>query len=218
MMAKAPKLPHKKSTKLQAFLTIEIPVIHQMTGINAYISQMGFVTSQFHFEFSEYVPLLMTCVQLIAAIFSMIYIIKLTPRKILLIGNLGMSLCCFVIGICFVVIKERFEAFWSIIAFLIVFMALNGGTFIPAIGLYVADVGSRWTIRWSLFMNWFMCACSIVLFITIADRFGFATVFIVFGIVSMIGFVLNMFFMIETKYMPENIARIELEPKKTEVV
>jgi MFS family permease len=199
-MANAHNLPHKESTKIQAFLTIEIPVIHQMTGINAYISQMGFVTSQFRFDFSEYVPLLMTCVQLIAAILSMLYILKLTPRKILLIGNLGMSLCCFIIGICFMVIHERFEAFWSIIAFLVVFMALNGGTFIPAIGLYVADIGSRRTIRWSLFMNWFICAWSVVIFIMIGDRFGYATVFLVFGSISMIGFVLNVFFMIETKF------------------
>jgi hypothetical protein len=98
------------------------------------------------------------------------------------------------------VIHERFEAFWSIIAFLVVFMALNGGTFIPAIGLYVADVGSRQTIRWSLFMNWFICGWSVVIFIMIGDRFGYATVFLVFGSISMIGFVLNVFFMIETKF------------------
>lgn len=179
-----------------------------MTGVNAYISQMGFVTAQYHLEFSEYVPLLMTSVQLITAILSMTYIKRVTPRKILLVGNLGMSLCCFVIGICLIVIKQRFEAFWSIIAFLVLFMAFNGGTFIPAIGLYVADVGNRKTIRWSLVMNWFICAWSIVIFITVADRFGFPTVFMVFAIVSLIGFVVNMIFMIETKAQLHKVAQI----------
>ena len=78
-------------------------------------------------------------------------------------------------------------------------MALNGGTFIPVIGLYIAEVGSRTTIRWSLFLNWFMYAWSVVIFINIEDRFGFPTVFMVFGIVSLVGFVMNVFFMIEKK-------------------
>lgn len=151
---------------------------------------------------------MMTCVQLVTGIMSMLYIKRVTPRKILLVGNLGMSLCCFVIGICLIVIKQRFEAFWSIIAFLALFMALNGGTYIPAIGLYVADVGNRTTIRWSLFLNWFMCAWSVVIFITIGDRFGFPTVFMVFGIVSLVGFVVNVIFMIETKPKLHNVVEI----------
>ena len=50
MKAKAPpNFSQKKKSKLKTFLTFEIPVLHQMTGVNAYISQMGFVTAQFNF-------------------------------------------------------------------------------------------------------------------------------------------------------------------------
>ena len=80
----------------------------------------------------------MTGAQLFAAVLSIIYITKITPRKIILVGNLGMSLCCFVIAISLIVIKNSYEAFWSIITFLTLFMVFNGATFIPAIGLYVA--------------------------------------------------------------------------------
>ena len=138
----------------------------------------------------------MTSAQLIAAIVSMLYITRITPRKILLIRNFGMSLSCFAIGISLIIAKSNFKAFWSLVAFLSLFMVLNGGTFIPAIGLYVAEVGSRSTIRWSLVTNWITCGVTIIIFMTVGSKFSYSTVFMIFGITSMVGFIVNMFFMI----------------------
>lgn len=170
-----------------------------MTGVNAYISQMGFVISQYNFGFSEYVPLLMTCVQFIALCVSVFYISKASPRKILLIGNCGMSLCCFAIGISLIFIKENRDILWCILPFLVFIFAFNGGTFIPSIGLYIAEVGSKNSIRWSLVVNWLVSACTILIFVMVSARFGFPTVFITFGTISMIGFIFNIFCMIETR-------------------
>ncbi len=130
---------------------------------------MGFVTSVYNPDFSNYVLLIMTIVQVLALILSMSYVSKITPRTIILIGIFGMSLCCFGIGISLILIDEFSNAFWGIITCIIVFMIFNGGTFVPVGGTYVARVGTQKLIRWSLTANWFASACSIVLFITVSS-------------------------------------------------
>lgn len=50
--------------------------MHQLTGVNAYISQMGFVTAAFDNTFGDYVPFLMGTVQVITAFYSMFYLYR----------------------------------------------------------------------------------------------------------------------------------------------
>jgi len=160
---------------------------------------MGLVTSSLNPIFSDYVPLIMTTVQLLTLISSLIYISKATPRKILLIGNIGMSLCCFGIGTGLILFDDFYGGFWMTIGFLILLMGLNGGTFIPAAGIYVSQVGIRSHVRLSLITNWFASASSVVLFVTISSIVGYAPVFFGFGVITFIGFIFNLRCMIETK-------------------
>lgn len=75
-------------------------------------------------------------------------------------------------------------------------MGLNGGTFIPASGIYVTQVGIRKHVRWSLISNWFASASSVVLFVTIGTNVGYAPVFFGFGVITFIGFIFNLRYMI----------------------
>jgi len=80
--------------------------MHQMTGVNAYISQMGFVTAAFNNNFGDYVPFLMGAVQLVTALYSVTYLYRVSRKTMVLCGNIGKSLCCFGIGICFLLINQ----------------------------------------------------------------------------------------------------------------
>jgi hypothetical protein len=75
--------------------------MQQLTGLNAYISQMGFVIAFYNSTFSEFVPAIMGIVQFITALYSMYYMYRIDRKKLILIGNLGMAICCFVMGIAF---------------------------------------------------------------------------------------------------------------------
>lgn len=163
---------------------------------------MGLVVAPHNPIFSDYVPFLMTTVQLLALMASLIYITKATPRNIILIGNIGMSLCCFGIGAGLLLVKYFYGAFWMTVTFITLFMALNGGTFIPAAGIYVSQVGIRKHVRWSLISNWFASACSVVLFVTIGTKTGYAPVFFGFGVIALLGFIFNIRYMIETRTHP----------------
>ena len=96
---KPPAPPAKNRSIVNTILTFELPIMHQMTGVNAYISQMGFVTSEFDNKFGGYVPFIMGTIQVITAIYTLVYLTRVTRKSLVLVGNLGMSLCCVGIGI-----------------------------------------------------------------------------------------------------------------------
>ena len=111
--------------------------MHQLTGVNAYISQMGFVTAAFNHDFGDYVPFLMGAVQVITALYSVTYLYRVSRKALVLSGNFGMSLCCFGIGISFLLINEFPGMFWVVVMFVVVFFGLHGAFFILAVWLYV---------------------------------------------------------------------------------
>jgi hypothetical protein len=117
--------------------------MHQFTGVNAYIAQMGFVTSTFNNSFGDYVPFLMGSVQVFTALYSITYLYRVNRRKMVLSGNFGMSLCCFGMGVGFLLINSYAHAFWISVTFLVIFMAIHGATLIPAVWTYVPEVATR---------------------------------------------------------------------------
>lgn len=112
-------------------------MMHQFTGINAYISQMGFVTAIFDNKFGNYVPFMMGAIQVITALYALTYLKRMNRKKLILIGNCGMSLCCIGIGISYIFTSTYGNTFWIIVILIIIFMGLNGATLVPAVGVYV---------------------------------------------------------------------------------
>lgn len=76
-------------------------MMQQLTGINAFVSQMGYVVTAYNVGFGEFVPVIMGVVQFIAAIYAISCLDNARRRKMILIGNLGMGLCALGIGILF---------------------------------------------------------------------------------------------------------------------
>ena len=111
--------------------------MHQFTGVFACLAQMGFVTSTFNNSFGDYVPFMMGSVQVVTALFSITYLYRVKRRKMVLTGNLGMSLCCFGIGTGFVLINSYSQAFWISVSFLVVLMGFHGATLVPAVWMYI---------------------------------------------------------------------------------
>lgn len=147
--------------------------MHQMTGVNAYISQMGFVTSSFNNGLGDYVPFMMGAIQVITALYALTYLKRMNRKKMILAGNLGMSLCCIGIGISYMFSKSYNQTFWVVVSLIVIFMGLNGATLVPAVGLYVPEVATRVEMRWSAVTNWLACATSVASFIMIGQYFGY---------------------------------------------
>lgn len=111
--------------------------MHQLTGANAYIAQMGFVTSSFNNSFGDYVVFIMGTVQVIFALYSILLLYRWRKRVMILIGNLLMGLCDTGLGICFVFINDSPNVFWVVFALIVLLMGINGATLIPSVWVYI---------------------------------------------------------------------------------
>lgn len=188
-------------------------MMQQLTGINALVSQMGFVATAYNANFGQFVPVIMGIVQFIAAMYSMGCLAKTKRRTLVLSGNLGMGLCSLGMGILFIYIKEFPNGYWVVIALIFLYMTIHGGTLIPAVWLYVSEVAIGSTPQYSSITNWLMCSATIIVFPIINENYGYAPMFLTFGIISILLFALNFFIMFETKQ--KTIEKLNLEMRKT---
>lgn len=141
--------------------------MQQLTGANAFIAQMGYLTTRFNRSFGPYVPLIMGMTQFLSALFSMYYLYRFDRKKMLLIGNLGTSLCCFGLAITFVFLPEYSNGIWIVLALIITFMIFNGLMIVPSVPLYLPTVGTKRNLQLSQVTNWLACGVAIDLFVTI---------------------------------------------------
>lgn len=80
-----------------------------------------------------------------------------------------------------------------------IYMTIHGGTLIPAVWLYVPEISTGREPQFSSLTNWLMCSATIVVFPVINLNYGYAPMFLFFGITSIVLFCLNFFTMMESK-------------------
>lgn len=183
--------------------------MQQLTGINAFVSQMGYVVTAYNVGFGEFVPVIMGVVQFIAAIYAISCLDNARRRKMILIGNLGMGLCALGIGILFEYVTEFPGGFWIVVLLTFIYMTIHGGTLIPAVWLYVPEIAPGRQPQFSSITNWLMCSATIIVFPVINLNYGYAPMFLFFGITSIVLFILNYFIMVESK--PKTVEEINVE-------
>ena len=138
-------------------------------------------------------------VQFIAAIYSMSCLAKTKRRTMILFGNLGMGLCALGIGILFQFNTQFPGGFWLVVLLTFIYMTIHGGTLIPAVWMYVPEISPGRQPQFSSLTNWLMCSVTIVIFPVINLNYGYGPMFLAFGVISLMLFILNYFIMIESK-------------------
>ncbi len=110
-----------------------------------------------------------------------------------------MGLCALGIGILFQFLKEFPGGFWIVVLLTFIYMTIHGGTLIPAVGVYVSEIAPGRQPQFSSVTNWMMCSVTIVVFPVINLNYGYAPMFLAFGVVSILLSMLNYFIMVESK-------------------
>lgn len=141
----------------------------------------------------------MGIVQFIAAVYSMGCLKSARRRRMILVGNLGMGLCALGIGILFQFLNEFPGGFWIVVLLTFIYMTIHGATLIPAVWVYVSEISPGRQPQFSSVINWLMCSVTIVIFPVINLEFGYAPMFLAFGVISIVLFILNYFIMMESK-------------------
>ncbi len=109
----------------------------QLTGINAFFSQMGGIITIYQQSLGQFFPVLTSIVQFVAALYSLTWLPKANRKKMILAGNLGMALCCLGFGLSFYYQKDFPEGFWIIFGLSFAYVTLNGSAIAPYISLFI---------------------------------------------------------------------------------
>lgn len=89
-------------------------------------------------------------------------------------------------------------------------MTIHGGTLIPAVWVYVSEIAPGRQPQFSSITNWFMCSVTIVIFPVINLQYGYGPMFLTFGVISILLFILNYFIMVESKSKTVEEINVEL--------
>lgn len=173
--------------------------MQQLTGINAFVSQMGGLISVYQIGFGEFFPVLMGITQFLAALYSVTCLPNANRRNMILAGNLGMGICGLGIGISLYYEEVFPEGFWIIVALSFAYIAIHGSTIIPFISVYIAEIAPGPRSKYSLVTGWIVNSLTLVLFPIVNQYCGYYYMFLVFGSISCCTFILNFFIVEDSK-------------------
>ena len=86
---------------------------------------------------------MMGAVQVMTAIFTLVYLTQISRKSLVLVGNFGLSLCCIGMGISYQLINEFSQMFWIVVTLIVIFMGLHGGTLVPGVWTYIPEIATR---------------------------------------------------------------------------
>lgn len=123
---------------MKAYLiAFELPLMQQLTGVNAIVTQIGSIASQHNPSFGYYTPLIVNFVQF-AATFGSIWALGTFGRKTVLVaGNAALGIYDIILGVLFIFIDKSSAIFWVVFAILIIYMISFSTTIGPAVWMYV---------------------------------------------------------------------------------
>jgi len=181
-------------------LGFELPFMQQLTGINSVVTQANRIVSKVIPSFSEYVSLVINFIQLLATL-SAVFVLAKHGRKITtLMGNLLLGIIDILIGILFVFQSWQPSGYF-IFVLLIFYNIVYGVTLGPVVWLYVPEIIPSKIVPFATMTNWFGCSIC-VLFTPIVIQLNGGNpypVFMFFGVVTLLLYIMNYFLMVETK-------------------
>jgi MFS transporter, SP family, arabinose:H+ symporter len=174
--------------------------MQQLTGINAIVTQANNLVSKVIPDLSDYCGLTINVLQFLAT-FCTIYVLTKVGRKSLtLFGNLALGLIDIAIGVLFIFDKSTAYGY-TIFGLLILYNIIYGISLGPVVWLYVPEIIPAKIVPLATMMNWIGCSiCVVFMPIAIDANDGNPyPVFLFFGCITLVFFLVNFMTMIETK-------------------
>jgi hypothetical protein len=120
-------------------------------------------------------------------------------RTLMLAGNLSLAIFDLIIGVMFLILylNNWTPAVYIALVFIMLFMISYGLTIGPVVWLYVPEIIPAKIVPPATFMNWLGCSiCVIVTPIVINAADSSYPVFLFFGVITLVFFIINYFWVI----------------------
>lgn len=188
---------NKIKYSFRAFLLgFELPMMQQLTGINAIVTQSSNIVGDVIPSLASYTPLITNAVQLVATAACVLLLTRVGRKPLTLFGNLGLGICDIIIGILFL-LPDWAPSGMLIFVFLIIYMIIYGISLGPVVWLYVPEIIPAKIVPLATMMNWLGCSFSVILTPIVIDQTKTTyPVFFFFGGITIIFFIINSVLMV----------------------
>lgn len=140
---------------------------------------------------------------------------KIGRKPLILFGNLTLGVVDLTIGILFLVSNEWGGAGMFIFVLLIVYMFVYGLSLGPVVRFYVPEIVPANAVPIATVMNWLSCSVCVIVTPIVNKSYGnSAPMFLAFGSISIVLFIVNAIMMVETKGKTASQVAEELSKKK----
>lgn len=148
--------------------------MQQFSGIKIIVAEIGPIIATYNKTLALYFPLFINLVPFICTAFSVLVLARFGRRPIILIGNLGVSLCGFAIGAFFYQLKVTGSEgyLYGALGWIVVFTIFFGFTIGPAIWLYVPEIVPARIVPAATCMNWLGVSFCVIATPIIDSLFG----------------------------------------------
>lgn len=162
----AQKTNNKNRTSAKAyFLGFELPLMQPLSGVKTIVTQIRVIMYLYDHTLALYTPLVVNIIQFISTALSIFVFNKLGRRPILLMGNLGVAVCSYVIAFFFLALdlSGNSSLVFGSVTFILIFMIVYGLTIGPAVWLYVPEVIPSKIVPAATFMNWLGVSATVMI-------------------------------------------------------
>lgn len=188
--------------------------MQQATGAAAIIVSAGVISAKVIPSIVIYVPLIINSVQVVANIIAVFVVSKIGRKPLILFGNLALGVVDLAIGILFLVSDEWGGAGMFIFVLLIVYMFVYGFSLGPVVRFYVPEIIPANAVPVATAMNWLSCSVGVIVTPIVNKIYGnSAPMFLAFGCISVVLFIVNANIMVETKGKTASQVAQELSKK-----
>ena len=187
--------------------------MQQISGIGVVATQISQIVALFNPELAPYVPVIITFLQNLATFGAFFALSKFGRRPILLFGNFSLGFFDLMLGILFY-FSEWGPAITIVLIILTVYMMIFGFTTGPLVWAYVPEIITPDVVPYATCLNWIGCSFGIVVTPILTHLVGSPyPVFFIFGSCSLILFIFNAMWLVETKGLTPTEIKLKFNEK-----
>lgn len=173
--------------------------MQQFNGNKVISTEASMILSQYSKILGLYTPLITNLIIFIAVGCSFYIISKFGRRPLLLLGNLALTIICFILGAMFYALANNGNnnIATGAMVFIVLFMFIYGITVGPIVWLYVPEIVPPRIVPFATFNYWAGVAISMAITPIVIGKVGSSyPLFFFFGTLSLIFLIINYFLVV----------------------
>lgn len=183
------------------FLSFELPLSQQLTGINFVVTQLTAITAIYDQPLSHFTALIANLIQFVSTSASAFLLSRVGRRPIIVVGNFVVAILLIIMGVVFLELFKDWQAGFAVgLTFIMIYNFVIGLTLGPVIWLYIPEIAQEKVVPLATATYWVGCSLCVIVAPIITSIMGTPyAVFLFLGGYMLLVSVPNWLLVLETK-------------------